>query len=521
VKYGIVNIGSGAGGGMIGPAIDGISKNEFTGVLRSDFTVFNNSKLKMRCNNYNNSILPGQYLRNWANLGNLANQGQVPPSSVPITSQFYNRYPAGNLFNPSGFRQINTALFFPYTYQRHDDPSTIGLTPTPTNLLVNNTGVQYSNNNSCKPLLQILNPVLSKSMLIDMEDDINELLLEKSALETQLDGGNTQLLMDAINSNPSNEELLNLLLVNWPLSDEVIMAVIEKLNVPNGHFKQVMEQNMPVSREVYPELSVKLDAIPTGISSQLRPLQIYNPDYRTVAAIDDDIMDIEVNRTDLLNQLVNYYLDTNQVDSALVLLEDEFTTDANQQLAGVYLYNDDAASAASKIATVPTAEQEFLEWNELYNIYLDLINSNRSIFELTSQEEQLVRAISASEPYYLAITNAKAVLRKAYGEDFPLYLPDENTLHSMWLLSENATIENEVEVYPNPANEIVFIKSKLQTTDVGDINLYDISGKLILSQSLKNSLSSIDVRQFAQGVYYIKVTINNETITNNKLVITK
>ncbi len=74
-------------------------------------------------------------------------------------------------------------------------------------------------------------------------------------------------------------------------------------------------------------------------------------------------------------------------------------------------------------------------------------------------------------------------------------------------------------LYPNPANETVFIKS---TTDVlaSTIELYDITGKLLLSEKAEaTSENSISVANFAKGMYIVTVETTNGNRYNTKLVV--
>ena len=45
-----------------------------------------------------------------------------------------------------------------------------------------------------------------------------------------------------------------------------------------------------------------------------------------------------------------------------------------------------------------------------------------------------------------------------------------------------------------------------------NVDLYDVNGRIVLSeQSTNNSSQNIDVSQFKRGLYFIKITQNNQT----------
>lgn len=84
----------------------------------------------------------------------------------------------------------------------------------------------------------------------------------------------------------------------------------------------------------------------------------------------------------------------------------------------------------------------------------------------------------------------------------------------------NSEIES-INIYPNPnTNGILSITyggSVIQS--VGNIEIYDYSGKLIMSQKMKyNDNPTIDISQLSKGVYLLQY-ISNQQIISKKLII--
>ena len=78
---------------------------------------------------------------------------------------------------------------------------------------------------------------------------------------------------------------------------------------------------------------------------------------------------------------------------------------------------------------------------------------------------------------------------------------------------------NGFSLYPNPTNDTFFIKSK---TDVlaTKINLFDTTGKLILSKKLEATPeNSISVANFAKGMYVVTIETTNGNRYNTKLIV--
>lgn len=68
----------------------------------------------------------------------------------------------------------------------------------------------------------------------------------------------------------------------------------------------------------------------------------------------------------------------------------------------------------------------------------------------------------------------------------------------------NASFTNsEFSIYPNPANEVLNIKFKDQTTAVKTVSIYDLSGRKILSSDIINQ--TVNVKSLATGSYIINL----------------
>lgn len=77
---------------------------------------------------------------------------------------------------------------------------------------------------------------------------------------------------------------------------------------------------------------------------------------------------------------------------------------------------------------------------------------------------------------------------------------------------ENLEIQNEFEISPNPAS------SKLNITLASSLNnanvtIYDVLGKKVYSKALSTMNSSIDVSRWNTGVYLVRISTDNQTLT--------
>jgi hypothetical protein len=66
---------------------------------------------------------------------------------------------------------------------------------------------------------------------------------------------------------------------------------------------------------------------------------------------------------------------------------------------------------------------------------------------------------------------------------------------------------NDVEIYPNPANDRVTINCIGNISKDAMLNIYSIEeGKLVKEERLNNNTIELDISNLAQGVYFVKVT---------------
>ena len=80
---------------------------------------------------------------------------------------------------------------------------------------------------------------------------------------------------------------------------------------------------------------------------------------------------------------------------------------------------------------------------------------------------------------------------------------------------EEIALGANVNVYPNPSNGIVNVSFNLnQTTDV-KVTLVDMFGKELqtLKQNVLNDKLSINLSQYAAGVYFVRVIADNNVLT--------
>lgn len=107
----------------------------------------------------------------------------------------------------------------------------------------------------------------------------------------------------------------------------------------------------------------------------------------------------------------------------------------------------------------------------------------------------------------------------------PTWTAPYTTIVAKWTTAPTAVNEisqksvSEIQVWPNPSSEILYI----QTPSDGKISLFNNNGVLVFETKTTQKLSSLSVKEFAQGVYYLSYCPNNapSAVQTRKLVIKK
>ena len=86
--------------------------------------------------------------------------------------------------------------------------------------------------------------------------------------------------------------------------------------------------------------------------------------------------------------------------------------------------------------------------------------------------------------------------------------PNDTAYAVVVVLNTNEVNEfsgDELVVFPNPAQEIVWVRFER-----GTIRLFDASGKLVITRTAEETVTGIDLHSYAAGIYYLEITSENQ-----------
>ena len=105
---------------------------------------------------------------------------------------------------------------------------------------------------------------------------------------------------------------------------------------------------------------------------------------------------------------------------------------------------------------------------------------------------------------------------------FKLRSSNDSTVHN----NINANKENIVSkciIYPNPNDGNFNVKYEIQETQIGILKIFDIMGRLLLTENLKsgNNILPINASELDAGVYFYQALVGNKKIAGGKIVVIK
>ncbi len=560
-KYGFI--------GAEGPFWKGnqFNKNKI-GVLTRN----NNLHLQLRCNKYKPNHYGNNYIANWANvntiyltqggptlitIGKLANQG-VPNN---ICSGYYkNRCPASNQFNEPNYKQITSTPFVGhYTYWRHNtnnNPALNFLIPTNPNnsVSVNIDSHSYwqGETQSCQPYLPFIpnngggtiitlpplnfdNPPYSK---IDSLETLKQnAISEKQYILDNIDNGNTEYLLNAINSNMPSYWLAGLLITNSPLSDTVLISAITRRPRLNSFaFTLVMMYNVPVSNKVYPYYIQRYNTLPYYFRNYLNYTQ-QNPYIQTPEIVEQKIQSYDILKSDITNRIVSVLTDTNnnRENDALLVLEHDGSINAKKTLVATYINNGNYTQANTILNQIPQNTDENIDFVQYNTLILNLYSQGKTIYDLDSTQINYIRTLAYKCPPNGSVSNAKAVLDILYNEKVPQCQIQDDLDKRMQVNNPNRNIGNDTkgtieeidndesmikDIYPNPFTNTVTIPYILPEGLTGTILIYDINGKIIEEFEAQTGENKIELntKKWASGTYIITMKINSFVFSSRKMI---
>jgi hypothetical protein len=85
-------------------------------------------------------------------------------------------------------------------------------------------------------------------------------------------------------------------------------------------------------------------------------------------------------------------------------------------------------------------------------------------------------------------------------------------------IDENENISLSMNIFPNPAESTISLQIALEDLQNLSFQLFDMNGKLVVSQKVKSTLTDIPMSTYAPGNYFLNVNKASVTAKSFKIV---
>ncbi len=154
-----------------------------------------------------------------------------------------------------------------------------------------------------------------------------------------------------------------------------------------------------------------------------------------------------------------------------------------------------------------------------------LNKSGRTYFQLTPTETSLVHTIAQSNTK--AAFEAQCIRYLTHGEEYQIQLPPlpQEVLNGYWQMFINFKGSNEVDlsglkVYPNPANDKLFIEYEGTGKEAVFAKIYNVSGNEMAYKRIEQgTLWELDTENWINGIYFVRLLKSDDKIVLYKVII--
>lgn len=125
---------------------------------------------------------------------------------------------------------------------------------------------------------------------------------------------------------------------------------------------------------------------------------------------------------------------------------------------------------------------------------------------------------------YIGVVNTIFLFPTDIGCNFTKYFALIDPNPNMASVNHYALNPNAIAVYPNPAQNSVYLKFDLNRNQTVNYNLQDINGRTLQRKTIHRTAGSneiIDISQLSNGVYLISFELEDRSVITKKIVIQK
>jgi hypothetical protein len=280
-------------------------------------------------------------------------------------------------------------------------------------------------------------------------------------------------MLTAIYMSDDELELKQTLEANSPLSDQVLIAYMERFNVPDTYFMDVMALNAEVNQELLGLLKQRVQDMPQAIAAEIATIMVNNPEVLTEARLTRTLDQSSAE----MGMALFTYLDNLATDEQVAdLLENHTILWPENQIASL-MEKEQWVEASALIGDYCSQASQSTAMQVLYTTEMSL---RQELRRMTPEELVEVQAILNQEsPATEAYCKAKCMLMEQ-GVEVPqvirrLFVQPQERLAR----NQDNSRETVLAVFPNPADDYCKVELAEPAGADATIELIAPSGQVV------------------------------------------
>ncbi|NQX92573.1 MAG: T9SS type A sorting domain-containing protein, partial [Flavobacteriales bacterium] len=503
------------GNNFIGPYTNPDQRNIFEECHTAFVAIGDNRETLFRCNNL---IHDFNYSGNsWIVGGVLKDQGYTDEPNVSWTG-------AGNLFFSNEAKDISSQLIefeglnldyqsttWRYFYQDSEVNQLVPEEGIPAGnggtVSLVDMGLTFDPDESCvRPYkhFEIQGLPSVKNLWLETRVDIEELELAQDEFQQK-----TSELLTAIYGGIQNElELKQFLIDHIPLSNEVIKQYMLKEDTPAEYFKDVIELNGELEKELLDIAKSKTAYLPENLKEEIMGLATFNSMVESTQELKSRAEVMETVMYDLVKAEIQDSLATNSM--ALSKLPEELRNTYLDAWIEVSSLSTTVSELRTKYPTSLNDDQ--LEWMmEL------VVESDNDLNQSTMEKRDSLYLMTQN--YLLDENSTWALSVLDYRWSTPLYTLEldqsKRSKSSKHKALKTLSDFDLLSIHPNPADDWVYIKSDMT---IESLIIYDMGGKIVREMNnISDFNHTLFIGDLKNGLYYI--SINGDQNLSKKFIV--
>lgn len=181
--------------------------------------------------------------------------------------------------------------------------------------------------------------------------------------------------------------------------------------------------------------------------------------------------------------------------------------EAAKTLASTYLTEGKYAELQEKLDLIQQLEsEEGSSFVSLMNLLKEAQMGGRDINDLSGEEVLQLNDLAQNDTTTAGYI-AEGLLYQIYGYEY-----DHNPFElGNRIAQSEEQINDDIQLYPNPAKECINITSKDE--NIKEIKIYNMLGALVYSDLVNEKMSTIPIQNLPLGIYYAKLELEHSTIS--------